>query len=128
MIRNDTKKRSVKNPDESDVQSCSSSKPSDEVLLETTRTPLPFRDKLSPRWMGPFRVLAKTAPSTYRLDLPPSRSGVPSRSSTWNACVATSAARLRWAAMTRSQLQFRASTVNWSMRWRLSSKTKMGCL
>jgi hypothetical protein len=45
-----------------------------EVLLDTTHTPLriPSRDKLSPRWMGPFRLLAKTAPNTYHLDLPPS--------------------------------------------------------
>jgi hypothetical protein len=36
-------------------------------------TPRPSRDKLSPRgWMGPFLVLAKTAPNTYRLNLPPS--------------------------------------------------------
>ena len=42
----------------------------DEVLLDTTHTPLPSRDKLSARWMGPFRVLAKTAPNTYRLAVP----------------------------------------------------------
>ncbi len=41
-------------------------KPGEEVLLDTTHTPLPSRDKLSPR------VLAKTAPNTYHLDLPPS--------------------------------------------------------
>ena len=33
----------------------------DEVLLDTTHTPLPSRDKLSARWMGPFKILAKTA-------------------------------------------------------------------
>ena len=42
----------------------------DEVLLDTEHTPLPSRSLLSPRWMGPFRVLARTAPNTYRLDLP----------------------------------------------------------
>ena len=47
--------------------------PGDEVLLDTAHTPLrlPSRDRLSPRWMGPFRVLAKTAPNTYRLAVPP---------------------------------------------------------
>ncbi len=51
-------------------------KPGDEVLssssLDTTHTLLLSRDKLSPRWMGTFRVLAKTAPNTYRLEVPPS--------------------------------------------------------
>ena len=47
-------------------------RPGAEVLLDTSHTPLPSRDKLSPRWMGPFRVLAQTAPNTYRLDVPPS--------------------------------------------------------
>jgi len=42
----------------------------DEVLLDTTHTPLPSRDKLSARWMGPFKILAKTAPNTYRLAVP----------------------------------------------------------
>ena len=42
----------------------------DEVLLDTEHTPLPSRSLLSPRWMGPFRVLARTAPNTCRLDLP----------------------------------------------------------
>ena len=42
----------------------------DEVLLDTEHTPLPSRSLLSPRWMGPFRVLARTAPNTYRLDIP----------------------------------------------------------
>ena len=40
----------------------------DEVLLDTEHTPLPSRSLLSPRWMGPFKVLARTAPNTY---LPP---------------------------------------------------------
>ena len=31
---------------------------------------LPSRSLLSPRWMGPFRGLARTAPNTYRLDIP----------------------------------------------------------
>ena len=42
----------------------------DEVLLDTEHTPLPSRSLLSPRWMGPFKVLARTAPNTYRLDIP----------------------------------------------------------
>ena len=42
----------------------------DEVLLDTEHTPLPSRSLLSSRWMGPFRVLARTAPNTYRLNIP----------------------------------------------------------
>ena len=42
----------------------------DEVLLDTEHTPLPSRSLLSPRWMGPFKVLALTAPNTYCLDIP----------------------------------------------------------
>jgi hypothetical protein len=42
----------------------------DEVLLDTEHTPLPSRSLLSPRWMGPFTVLACTATNTYRLDNP----------------------------------------------------------
>jgi hypothetical protein len=42
----------------------------DQVLLDTEHTPLPSRSLLSPRWMGPFTVLACTAPNTYRLDIP----------------------------------------------------------
>jgi hypothetical protein len=42
----------------------------DELLLDTEHTPLPSRSLLSPRWMGPFKVLARTAPNTYRLDIP----------------------------------------------------------
>ncbi len=42
----------------------------DEVLLDTEHTPLPSRSLLSPRWMGLFKVLASTAPNTYRLDIP----------------------------------------------------------
>jgi hypothetical protein len=41
----------------------------DEVLLDTEHTPLPSRSLLSSRWMGPFKVLACTAPNTYRLDI-----------------------------------------------------------
>ena len=42
----------------------------DEVLLDTEHTPLPSRSLLSPRWMGPFRILARTAPNKYTLDIP----------------------------------------------------------
>ena len=49
----------------------------DEVLLDTEHTPLPSRSLLCPRWMGPFRVLARTAPNTCRLDLPAARRVVP---------------------------------------------------
>ena len=42
----------------------------DEVLPDTKHTALPSRSLLPPRWMGPFRVLARTAPNTYRLDIP----------------------------------------------------------
>ena len=41
----------------------------EEVLLDTEHSPLPSRSLLSPRWMGPFKVLACPAPNTYRLDL-----------------------------------------------------------
>jgi hypothetical protein len=44
----------------------------DEVLLDTEHSRLPSRSLLSPRWMGPFTVLACPAPNTYRLDLPSS--------------------------------------------------------
>jgi hypothetical protein len=40
----------------------------DEVLLDTEHTPLPSRSLLIPRWMGPFTVLAQTAPNTFLLD------------------------------------------------------------
>ena len=43
--------------------------PGDEVLLDTSHTPLPSRSLLSHRWMGPFKVLAQMAPNTYRLDV-----------------------------------------------------------
>ncbi len=68
MLESQLARKTRLDPHRSDVQF----KPGDEVLLDTTHTPLPSRDKLSSRWMGPFRVLAKTAPKTYRLDLPPS--------------------------------------------------------
>ena len=42
-----------------------------DVQLDTSHTPLPSRSLLSHRWMGPFKVLAQTAPNTYRLDVPP---------------------------------------------------------
>ena len=44
--------------------------PGNEVLLDTEHTPLPSRSLLSPRWMGPFKIVASTAPNTYRLDIP----------------------------------------------------------
>ena len=60
-------------------------RPGDEVLLDTTFSPLPSRGKLSQRWMGPFRVLAQTAPNTYRLNVP----------STWRAFSEFNVERLR---------------------------------
>ena len=57
----------------------------DEVLLDTTHTPLPSRSLLSPRWMGPFKVVACTAPNTYRLDVP----------ATWRAFNEFNVSRLR---------------------------------
>ncbi len=36
----------------------------DEMLLNTEHTPLPSLSLLSPRWMGPFTVLACPAPNT----------------------------------------------------------------
>ena len=45
--------------------------PGDQVLLDSEHTPLPSRGLLSPLWVGPFTVLAQTAPNTYRLELPP---------------------------------------------------------
>ena len=59
--------------------------PGDEVLLDTSHTPLPSRSLLSHRWMGPFKVLAQTAPNTYRLDVPP----------TWRAFNEFNVSRLR---------------------------------
>ena len=57
----------------------------DEVLLDTEHTPLPSRSLLSPRWMGPFKVLACPAPNTYRLDIPAS----------WRVCPEFNVERLR---------------------------------
>ena len=57
----------------------------DEVLLDSELTPLPSRSLLSPRWMGPFKVLARTAPNTYRLDIP----------ATWRTCAEFNVERLR---------------------------------
>ena len=42
----------------------------DEVLLDTEHTLLPSRSLLSPRWMGFFKVLSRTAHHTYRLERP----------------------------------------------------------
>ena len=43
----------------------------DEVLLDTTFTPLPSRCLLSARWQGPFKVIGPAAaPNTYQLELP----------------------------------------------------------
>ena len=41
-----------------------------EALLDTEHRPLPSRSLFSPRWIGPFKVLARTAPNIYRLELP----------------------------------------------------------
>jgi hypothetical protein len=57
----------------------------DEVLLDTEHTPLPSRSLLSPRWMGPFKVIACPAPNTYRLDIPAS----------WRVCPEFNVERLR---------------------------------
>ena len=43
------------------------------LLHDTEHTHLPSRSLSSPRLMGPFRVLARTAPNTYRLDRPAMR-------------------------------------------------------
>jgi hypothetical protein len=59
--------------------------PGEEVLLDTTHTPLPSRSLLSARWMGPFKVLACTAPNTYQLDVP----------ATWRAFNEFNVSRLR---------------------------------
>ena len=58
------------------------------MLLDTEHTPLPSRSLLSPRWMCPFRVLARTAPKAYRLDIPATSRprGASSPSSTSSAC------------------------------------------
>ena len=65
----------------------------DEVLLDTEHTPLPSRSLLSPespRWMGPFRILARTAPNTCRLDISATwRIRVLAEFSTSNACAGT---------------------------------------
>jgi hypothetical protein len=59
----------------------------DKVLPDTEHTPLPSRSLLSPRWMGPFKVLACPAPNTYRLD-----SDIPA---TWRICPEFNVERLR---------------------------------
>ena len=55
------------------------------MLLDTEHTPLPSRSLLSPRWMGPFRALERTAPNMYRLDIP----------ATWRAFPEFNVERLR---------------------------------
>ena len=40
------------------------------MLLDTEHTQLPSRSLLLLRWMGPSKVLARTAPNTYRLNVP----------------------------------------------------------
>ena len=57
----------------------------DEVLLDTEHTSLPSRSLLSPRWKGPFKVLTRTAPNTYPLDVP----------ATWRTCAEFNVERLR---------------------------------
>ena len=43
----------------------------DEVLLDTTFTPLPSQGLLSARWQGPLKVIRlAAAPNTYKLELP----------------------------------------------------------
>ena len=117
MLESQLARKARLDPHRRDVQF----KPDDEVFVDTTHTHLNLfpRQALTsldgaPSACSP-RQLRTPTPSTFP------RAGAPSRSSTWNACVATTATLLRWVAMTRSQLQSRASTVNWSMRWRLSS-------
>ena len=58
----------------------------DKVLLDTEHSPPPSRtlQVLSPRWMGPFKVLAQV-PNTYRLEIPV----------TWRACDEFNVKRLR---------------------------------
>ena len=98
--------------------------PGDEVLLDTAHTPLPSRDRLSPRWMGPFRVLAKTAPNTYRLAVPPA----------WRAFDEFNVERLRryvrrrsiWAATRRSHPRRSGLTALWSMSSRRSCASASG--
>jgi hypothetical protein len=71
----------------------------DEVLLDTEHAPLPPRSLLSPRWMGPFKVLACPAPNTYRLSpesMSRRRRGASSPNSKSNVCAPTcAAARVR---------------------------------
>jgi hypothetical protein len=43
-----------------------------QIVSQHEHTPLPSRSLLSPRWMGPFKVLACPASNTYCLDLPSS--------------------------------------------------------
>ena len=63
--------------------------PDNDVLLNTSHTPLPSRCPLSSRWMGPFQVLRQTAPNIYQLACRPR--GRRSPSSTSPDCGATTA-------------------------------------
>jgi hypothetical protein len=96
----------------------------DEVLLETEHTPLPLRLLLSPRWMGPFKVLACPAPNTYRLD----------HSSSWRVFNKFNVDRLRPYVRSTTHLGGetgppapvvgRARTARRSTRWRSCSRTR----
>ncbi len=63
------------------------------VLLDTEHTPLPSRSLLSPRWMGPFKVLACPAWQhpipIVRLDIPGPAARV------WRICPEFNVERLR---------------------------------
>ena len=57
----------------------------DEVLLDKEYTTLLSRTLLSPCWMDPFKVPARTAPNTYHLGVPV----------TWRTCAQFNVKRLR---------------------------------
>ena len=94
----------------------------DEVLLDTEHTQLPSRSLLSPRWMGPFKVLARTAPDTYRLDIP--TTWRTARSSTSSACGRTFAARTTWAARRPRRFRLSAPMTGRSIRCRSCSSSR----